>query len=98
MDAILKNLPYDLTGLEKVAESWEIAAHRDGTTSVANGSFVGKSLQMLLDEFGVCLVGTKNRWALDRGKFPFLVKLIDANQALSVQVHPDDSYAREKRK
>ena len=79
---------------QKVAESWEIAAHPDGNTLVANGIFRGKSLQDLVDEFGVCLVGTKNRWALDRGKFPFLIKLIDAHQALSVQVHPDDTYAR----
>lgn len=89
----LEEFGRDLKGLEKVAESWEIAAHQDGMTLVANGGFKGKSLQELLDEFGVCLVGTKNRWALDRGKFPLLVKLIDANQALSVQVHPEDAYA-----
>ena len=89
----LEKFGRELPGLDKVAESWEIAAHQDGITLVTNGDFKGNSLQELLDEFGVCLVGTKNRWALDRGKFPLLVKLIDAHRALSVQVHPDDAYA-----
>jgi mannose-6-phosphate isomerase len=89
----LEKFGRDLPGPHKLAESWEIAAHQDGMTLVANGDCKGRSLQVLVDEFGVCLVGTKNRWALDRGKFPLLVKLIDANQALSVQVHPDDAYA-----
>jgi mannose-6-phosphate isomerase len=78
----------------KVAESWEIAAHPDGMTRVANGPLAGRSLQSLLDTFGLDLIGTNNRWALDRGKFPLLVKLLDAHQDLSVQVHPDDAYAR----
>jgi mannose-6-phosphate isomerase len=43
------------------------------------------------------LVGSKNQWAIDRCKFPLLIKLIDANQPLSVQVHPDDTYAIEKK-
>jgi len=91
----LEKFGRDLHGADKVAESWEIAAHKDGTTCVVNGDLVGQSLQSLLEEYGVCLVGTKNRWALNRGKFPFLVKILDANQPLSVQVHPDDAYALE---
>ena len=90
----LEKFGRDFAGLHQVAEIWEIAAHQYGMTLVANGGFKGRSLQDLVDEFGVCLVGTKNRWALDRGKFPLLVKLIDAHQALSVQVHPDDAYAK----
>lgn len=84
-----KNLPD--TG--NIAESWEIAAHKDGMTIVKNGTFAGKTLIDLLAEMGVDLVGSRNRWALERTKFPLLVKLIDANQRLSLQVHPDDSYA-----
>jgi mannose-6-phosphate isomerase len=91
----LEKFGRNLHGADKVAESWEIAAHKDGTTCVVNGKFAGQSLQTLLDNFGVCLVGTKNRWALKRGKFPFLVKILDAHQQLSVQVHPDDAYALE---
>lgn len=79
---------------KQIAESWEIAAHDDGMTEVENGIFAGKTLQSVLDLFGKDLVGTRNDWALEMGKFPWLVKLLDANKMLSVQVHPGDDYAR----
>ncbi|MDX1418188.1 MAG: type I phosphomannose isomerase catalytic subunit, partial [Candidatus Promineifilaceae bacterium] len=77
----------------KIAESWEIAAHNDGTTIVRNGYFAGKTLAYVQGELGLDLVGENNKWAQDRGKFPLLIKLLDAYDALSVQVHPDDEYA-----
>jgi len=77
-----------------IAESWEIAAHEDGMTVVENGALAGHSLQAVLDLLGEDLIGTHNHWALDMGKFPFLVKLLDAHRKLSVQVHPGDAYAR----
>lgn len=76
-----------------VAESWEIAAHEDGTTRVANGYYAGLLLTELQQRLGLDLVGTNNEWAQERGKFPLLIKLLDANDKLSVQVHPDDTYA-----
>jgi len=76
-----------------VSESWEIAGHEDGMTIVKNGIHAGKSLDQLLDILGTELVGHNNQWALDRGKFPLLIKLLDAERRLSVQVHPDDDYA-----
>lgn len=76
-----------------VAESWEIAAHQDGTTVVANGHYRGQPLTAVHAELGLDLIGVNNAWAQARGKFPLLVKLIDAAQPLSVQVHPDDVYA-----
>lgn len=79
---------------KQIAESWEIAAHDDGMTEVENGIFAGKTLQSVLDLLGKDLVGTRNDWALEMGKFPLLVKLLDANKKLSVQVHPGDAYAR----
>ena len=78
-----------------VAESWEIAAHEDGMTRVENGPLSGMTLQKVFEMLGEDLVGSRNKWAIERGKFPLMVKLIDANQPLSVQVHPDDAYARE---
>jgi mannose-6-phosphate isomerase len=42
---------------------------------------------------GLELIGRHNSWAMDRGKFPLLVKILDAHDKLSVQVHPDDTYA-----
>jgi len=77
----------------RVAESWEIAAHSDGESLVANGRFAGQTLTAVQHKLGLDLIGHNNAWAHARGKFPLLVKLLDAHQCLSVQVHPDDAYA-----
>lgn len=75
-----------------VAESWEISGHPDGVSIVANGELAGLSLPELLVKFDKEIIGTKlyERYI---NQFPLLIKLIDANQKLSVQVHPDDEYA-----
>lgn len=75
------------------AESWEIAAHKNGTTRVDNGPHAGTSLTALQEELGIDLIGRNCAWAQERGKFPLLIKLLDANRPLSVQVHPNDDYA-----
>lgn len=80
---------------EGTAESWDIAAHKNGSSIILNGIHQGKNLAELTNELGVSLVGTNGQWALDRGKFPLLVKILDANRNLSVQVHPKDPYALE---
>ncbi len=77
-----------------VAESWEIGAHEDGTTRVDNGRYAGRLLTEVHAELGLDLIGRNNAWAQKRGKFPLLIKLLDANAPLSVQVHPTDDYAR----
>ncbi len=77
----------------RIAESWEISAHPHGQTPVANGPLAGTPLGDLVARFGVELVGQRSRRALELGRFPLLVKLLDANRWLSVQVHPDDEYA-----
>lgn len=83
-----RSLPPGIT-----AESWEIAGHEDGTTLVKNGPFTGLPLTEVQNRLGLDLIGKRNAWAFERGKFPLLVKLLDANQPLSVQVHPNDDYA-----
>lgn len=76
-----------------VAESWEISGHPSSPTQVDEGPLAGKTLPELLNLLGIELVGSRSRSMLARGKFPLLVKLLDANQPLSVQVHPKDEYA-----
>jgi len=76
-----------------VAESWEISGHPHGSTAADCGFWEGQSLPAILDALGEQLVGSRAGWALARRKFPLLVKLLDAQQDLSVQVHPDDKYA-----
>jgi len=74
------------------AESWEISGHPNAATVVDNGALRGQSLPEVLAKMGELLVGTRAKWALERDKFPLLIKLLDANQNLSVQVHPNDEY------
>ncbi len=75
-----------------VAESWDIAAHPNGSSTVRNGALAGRTLPQALEVWGEALVGKRNARSLQAGKFPLLVKLLDANAWLSVQVHPDDAY------
>jgi mannose-6-phosphate isomerase len=77
-----------------VAESWEVSCHPDGTSIISNGALSGTSLPDTVKQYGRNIIGN----ALpekDLEKFPLIVKLIDANNDLSVQVHPDDCYAFE---
>ena len=76
-----------------VAESWEISAHHDGMGIVASGRYKGKTLEALVNQFGEVFLGSRS-YKQYRNKFPLLLKFIDANDRLSVQVHPNDEYAR----
>ena len=77
-----------------IAESWDISGHPSSPTPVDYGPLAGQTLPAVLDLLGEDLVGHRARAILARGKFPLLIKLLDANQPLSVQVHPADSYAQ----
>ena len=76
-----------------LAESWEISAHANGPTPVTAGPLAGADLAELLGRMGLDLVGRRNAAAIERRRFPLLVKLLDAAEWLSVQVHPDDRWA-----
>lgn len=76
--------------MEPLAETWECSTHPDGVSMVASGEFSGMDLKQVLTlhpEF----LGTHPD--SDR-ELPILIKFIDARKDLSVQVHPDDEYAR----
>lgn len=72
-----------------VGECWAISAHPAGDDEIASGEYAGKTLSWLWDEhrelFGNC----------EGDRFPLLVKIIDAKDDLSIQVHPDNDYAAE---
>ena len=74
-----------------IGESWDLADHADGMSVVAEGVHAGCTLQTLVAQAGSALVGAGFAGAA----FPLLVKLIDAAERLSVQVHPDDELARQ---
>ncbi len=80
---------------DKIGESWEISAVEGQESVVSEGPYKGMRLTELIERFGSELLGSK---VFDRydGQFPLLIKLIDANDNLSVQVHPDDRLAKER--
>ena len=80
------------TGYDKTAEGWMLSCHEAGENTVDGGAFDGKSLSAVIEEGGVEAVCGTN--ALRFPYFPVLIKFIDAFDNLSVQVHPDDAYAR----
>ena len=76
--------------LEKVAESWELSCHKDGPGVISNGRYRGMTLAEYIEMKGKRVLGT----ACERfDSFPVLIKLIDAHDNLSVQVHPNNEYA-----
>ena len=79
------------TDLEKVAESWELSCHKDGQSVILNGEAAGMKLEDYIAREGKHMIlgthGTRFSY------FPLLIKLIDARDNLSVQVHPDNEYA-----
>lgn len=87
----------DLPAGEPVGESWEVSDHPHGMSVVDAGPLEGKTLRELVERDEVGLIGRGG--ALETGgRFPLLCKFIDAADYLSVQVHPDDAYAREHEK
>jgi len=79
------DIPHEQTG-----EAWVISAHEHGPSLVLNGALKGKTLRTAWEQYPA-LFGQ----ASGEREFPLLVKIIDANDRLSVQVHPDDTYAQE---
>ncbi len=76
-----------------VAESWEVSAHPSAPTVVDSGPLRGRNLLELAAEHGAALVGRNAVRTSGPGRFPLLVKLLDAAEPLSVQVHPGDAHA-----
>ncbi len=76
--------------LEKVAETWELSNHKDGSSIIVNGEYSGMLFKDYIEKQPKSIWGTH----CDKyNNFPILIKFIDAKQALSIQVHPDDEYA-----
>ncbi len=76
--------------LDKVAETWELSNHKDGSSIIINAPYENVSFQNYLNNKGKEIWGTHCE---KYDNFPILIKFIDAKQALSIQVHPDDEYA-----
>lgn len=90
LDSVLKDIIWGGTRLsesfnkgknnQKIAEAWVLSCRNDGENIIQNGNFAGKPLSEIYP---------------DKDSFPLLIKLIDARDKLSVQVHPDDNFAKQ---
>ena len=76
--------------LDKIAEAWVLSCHKDGASVIENGEYKGFSLAEAIDKAGSEILGTN---CAKFEFFPILIKLIDAKDNLSIQVHPSDEYA-----
>lgn len=85
--ALQKEFGYDIPN-EHTGECWAISAHPNGASVVENGEFEGVALNKLWSEHPELFGNPKGE------VFPLLTKILDANMDLSVQVHPDDAYAK----
>ncbi len=91
----LNHLLHKKSSAKNIGESWEISDVENDTSVVSNGNLLGKDLKQLIAEFKGDLVGEKI-YSHFGEKFPLLIKFIDAKEALSIQLHPNDALAKER--
>ena len=80
---------------KKIGESWEVSAHPHGMGIVENGALAGQRLDDIYKEYKGELTG-KKVYEKYPNKFPLLIKYLDVNDRLSIQVHPSDEVALKK--
>ncbi|GAB7088422.1 type I phosphomannose isomerase catalytic subunit [Marinifilum fragile] len=85
----------DFAPLPNAGESWEISGVEGDISVVSNGNLTGNNLEELIEIYMGDLVGDKvyDQFGME---FPLLIKFIDANDVLSIQVHPDDELSKER--
>ena len=86
-DRLGRDWPYQIPGND-TGECWAVSAHPNGDCKIREGIYEGRTLSRMWEEYPELFGNT----GLDR--FPLLVKIIDAKTDLSIQVHPDDAYAK----
>jgi mannose-6-phosphate isomerase len=94
-DKINTILKKDFSPLPNCGETWEISGVKNDVSVIKNGALKGKTLASVLEEYKEDLVG-KKVYQRFGNEFPLLVKFIDANDDLSIQVHPDDELAKKR--
>ena len=73
-------------------ESWEVSSHKGGLSYIENGEYAGKTLIEVIESKKAEILG-REICEKFKGEFPLLIKYLDINDRLSVQVHPSDEYA-----
>lgn len=79
----------------KYGESWEVSSHKNGMSVISNGFLKGKTLEEVYKKYRGEFIGDRlyNKYG---DRFPLLIKYLDINDRLSIQVHPDDEYSLKK--
>ena len=77
-----------ISDLNNIAESWELTVRNDGMNTICGGEFDGYTMEEYINKNEFSVVSNKKM-----DQFPLLIKFIDAEDNLSIQVHPDDEYA-----
>lgn len=85
--------PYEIPG-PGTGECWAVSAHPNGDCTVREGTYAGKTLSQLWEEEPALFGNFKSDENPKLDRFPLLTKIIDAKSDLSIQVHPDDTYAK----
>jgi mannose-6-phosphate isomerase len=80
----------DIPPFEKIGESWELADLPDDKSVIVNGEFAGQTIKSVIEKYPKEITGNENF----SGPFPLLIKFLDAEDILSVQVHPDPQTCR----
>ena len=91
----IKELGFDYSPLPNCGELWALSAVKDNESVIRNGFLEGNTLNEALEIYMSDLLGEKN-YRHFGNEFPLLIKIIDANDRLSIQVHPDNNLARRR--
>lgn len=91
----IKTLGFDYSPLPNCGELWALSAVKDNESVIANGFLADNTLNEAVEIYMSDLMGEKN-YRHFGNEFPLLIKIIDANDRLSIQVHPDNELARQR--
>ena len=96
-NALVSRFNKKSTGSQQVGESWELSAVADNQSVISNGFLAGNNIEELIEVYMGDITGDAI-FEKFGNEFPLLIKFIEAQQDLSIQVHPDDNLAKKRHK
>ncbi len=94
-DALVKRYNKKFSGSDKIGESWELSAVSENLSVVSNGFLAGNNIEELIEVYMGDITG-ELIYEKFGNEFPLLIKLIEAREDLSIQVHPGNEMAKER--
>src|SRR5664279_3713896 len=96
-NALVSTFNKKSTGSQQVGESWELSAVADNESVISNGFLAGNNIEELIEVYMGDITGDAI-FEKFGNEFPLLIKFIEAQQDLSIQVHPDNDLAKKRHK